>query len=290
MQSVWSKTTDLPKQKELKGNIHIQNVVIGAGMAGILTAYFLQKKGLEVIVIEADKIAGGQTKNTTAKITSQHGLIYHDMMKKAGKSRAKGYAQANETAIKVYEEIRTRAYDAKPTNGTIGMVMYMTMVFFDENKNNVIDLDNIPEFDFEIWNLESEKELKRYFSSPIYMFNTSFGLLLSIVITIVLCFNDKIESSLSAFNEVGINLSMPVIFYMLILFIATLTQITASSISLEGKTINITKSLPISSKLVLKSKIFTCFVIELPFLLISDLIFIIKFRLNLLFILLILTW
>jgi len=130
------------------------------------------------------------------------------------------------------------------------------------------------------------KELKRYFSSPIYMFNTSFGLLLSIVFTIVLCFNDKIESS---FNEVGINLSMPVIFYMLILFIVTLTQITASSISLEGKTINITKSLPISSKLVLKSKILTCFVIELPFLLISDLIFIIKFRLNLLFILLILT-
>ncbi len=105
MQSVWSKTTDLPKQKELKGNIHIQNVVIGAGMAGILTAYFLQKKGLEVIVIEADKIAGGQTKNTTAKLTGQHGLIYRDMMKKTGKSRAKGYAQANETAIKAYEEI-----------------------------------------------------------------------------------------------------------------------------------------------------------------------------------------
>lgn len=35
-----------------------------------------------------------------------------------------------EIEIKVYEEIRTRAYDAKPTNGTIGMVMYMTMVFF----------------------------------------------------------------------------------------------------------------------------------------------------------------
>lgn len=105
MQSIWSKTTDIPKQKELKSNIHIQNVVIGAGMAGILTAYFLQKKGLEVIVIEADKAASGQTKNTTAKITSQHGLIYHDMMKKTGRVRAKGYAHANEEAIKAYEEI-----------------------------------------------------------------------------------------------------------------------------------------------------------------------------------------
>lgn len=77
MQSIWSKTTDLPKQKELKGNVQVENVVIGAGMAGILTAYFLQKQGKEVIVIEADKVADGQTKNTTAKITSQHGLCYH---------------------------------------------------------------------------------------------------------------------------------------------------------------------------------------------------------------------
>lgn len=105
MQSIWSKTTDIPKQEELSGNIHAKNVVIGAGMAGILTAYFLQKQGQEVIVIEAAKIASGQTKNTTAKLTSQHGLIYHDMIKKAGKGSAKGYAQANEAAIKAYEEI-----------------------------------------------------------------------------------------------------------------------------------------------------------------------------------------
>lgn len=105
MQSIWSDTTKIPKQKELKGDIHVQNVVIGAGMAGILTAYLLQKKGLEVIVIEADKVAGGQTKNTTAKITSQHGLCYYNMIKKAGKSRTKGYAMANEAAITAYEEI-----------------------------------------------------------------------------------------------------------------------------------------------------------------------------------------
>lgn len=77
MQSIWSKATELPRQKQLKGNVQVENVVIGAGMAGILTAYFLQKQGKEVIVIEADKVADGQTKNTTAKITSQHGLCYH---------------------------------------------------------------------------------------------------------------------------------------------------------------------------------------------------------------------
>lgn len=105
MQSIWSKTTQVSQRKELKEDIHVQNVVIGAGMAGILIAYFLKKQGKEVIVLEADHIAGGQTENTTAKITSQHGLIYHDMINKAGINRAKGYAQANEAAIQAYEEI-----------------------------------------------------------------------------------------------------------------------------------------------------------------------------------------
>ena len=105
MQSIWSKATDLPRQKQLKGNVQVENVVIGAGMAGILTAYFLQKQGKEVIVIEADKVADGQTKNTTAKITSQHGLCYYRMIKKAGKARAYEYAKANEEAIAIYEKI-----------------------------------------------------------------------------------------------------------------------------------------------------------------------------------------
>lgn len=105
MQSIWRKTTHVSEKRNLEGNISVQNVVIGAGMAGLLTAYFLWKKGLEVVVLEADRIAGGQTKNTTAKITSQHGLCYHNMIKKAGFERAKGYAVANEAAINAYEEI-----------------------------------------------------------------------------------------------------------------------------------------------------------------------------------------
>lgn len=91
MQSLWSKTTELSNRKKLKGDIQVQNVVIGAGMAGILIAYFLKNKGLEVIVVEAEQIAGGQTKNTTAKITSQHGLMYSDMIKKVGENRTRGY-------------------------------------------------------------------------------------------------------------------------------------------------------------------------------------------------------
>lgn len=105
MPSLWKKNIQIAEQDSLQGNVHVQNVVIGAGITGILTAYFLQKKGKQVIVLEASEIASGQTQNTTAKITSQHGFFYHDMAHKVGKDRARGYARANEAAIQSYEEI-----------------------------------------------------------------------------------------------------------------------------------------------------------------------------------------
>lgn len=108
MKSLWSKTIQLPERESLTADLRAQNVVIGAGIAGILIAYLLQEKGQEVIILEADEIASGQTKNTTAKITSQHGLIYNDLIKNTGIERAKGYAEANEAAIHLYKEIITK--------------------------------------------------------------------------------------------------------------------------------------------------------------------------------------
>lgn len=132
------------------------------------------------------------------------------------------------------------------------------------------------------------KELKRYFSSPVYMFNTIFGLLLVLVLTILLCIkgNSIIEMLLSN-EELNINISIPVIYYVLVLFSCLMTSITSSSVSLEGKTMNITKSLPISEKDIFKSKIIYPYIIELPFVIISELIFFIVFKVNIIYILLI---
>ena len=105
MKSIWKQDTPITARKSLQNDMSIQVVVIGAGMAGILTAFFLQKKGLQVIVLEADRIGSGQTQNTTAKITSQHGLFYADAVYKIGKKRTAAYAQANENAIDEFEKI-----------------------------------------------------------------------------------------------------------------------------------------------------------------------------------------
>lgn len=123
------------------------------------------------------------------------------------------------------------------------------------------------------------KEIKRYFSSPVYMFNTCFGLILIVIMSIALIIKGEsgFKDILKGMNY-DINATINFLFYGLILFVGCLTSITSSSISLEGKTINITKSLPVSEKTILKSKILMSLIIELPFILISDLLFIIKFH------------
>lgn len=105
MTSIWSLDTKLPQMKTLKENKTTEVVVIGAGMAGLLIAYFLKKENIDTIVLEGNKIASGQTMNTTAKITSQHNLIYDTLISKLGIETAKGYATANEKAIEIYAEI-----------------------------------------------------------------------------------------------------------------------------------------------------------------------------------------
>ena len=91
-------TADMQKQ-------NYDVIVIGAGMAGILTAYFLQKQGKKVLILEANTIASGQTQGTTAKITSQHGLKYSKLLQTVGLEVAKLYAKANEEAIGEYERL-----------------------------------------------------------------------------------------------------------------------------------------------------------------------------------------
>lgn len=65
----------------------------------------LAKEGLKTAVIEADRIVQGTTGHTTAKITSQHGLIYNKIKSQMSEEFAKQYADANESAIKMIGEI-----------------------------------------------------------------------------------------------------------------------------------------------------------------------------------------
>lgn len=105
MKSVWMDGGSIGKREPLSGDMEVPVVVIGAGLAGILTAYYLKQEGIRAVVLEADRIGSGQTKNTTAKITSQHNLIYSRLIRTFGCRMAEHYARANEAAIGEYERL-----------------------------------------------------------------------------------------------------------------------------------------------------------------------------------------
>ena len=112
MNSIWSKTCELPRREALAGDLRTEVAVVGAGMAGVLIAAALQEKGRAVVVLDAGRIAGGQTRNTTAKITAQHGLIYSRLLATFGEEKARQYAQANLQAVEQYRAlVRDRGID-----------------------------------------------------------------------------------------------------------------------------------------------------------------------------------
>ena len=99
MNSLWKETTNPPAFPTLKKNIRTDVLIIGGGIAGILTAYLLDKKGVPYVLVEKDRICRGTTCNTTAKITIQHSLIYSQIMKEYGVEKAQMYLKSNQLAF-----------------------------------------------------------------------------------------------------------------------------------------------------------------------------------------------
>lgn len=105
MKSIWNQTCQIPRRNPLPGNLDTEVAVIGGGLAGILTAFYLTMEGKQTIVLEASSIGSGQTSGTTAKITSQHGLIYQKLLTDRGEASMKLYAKSNQEAVRDYEQL-----------------------------------------------------------------------------------------------------------------------------------------------------------------------------------------
>lgn len=105
MDSIWTKTCSFPSFPALEGEHHTDVLIIGGGIAGLLCAYNLQKKGIDYMVVDASRILSGTTNGTTGKITAFHGLIYHKLKKAIGLEKAGLYLLANLSAVKTYQEL-----------------------------------------------------------------------------------------------------------------------------------------------------------------------------------------
>ncbi len=102
MLSMWRDTAAMPEYGRLEGDVRTDVLVIGGGMAGILCAHFLRQAGVDCVLAEADRLCAGATGNTTAKITSQHGLVYDGLLRRFGAEKAGMYLHANEAALARY--------------------------------------------------------------------------------------------------------------------------------------------------------------------------------------------
>jgi glycine/D-amino acid oxidase-like deaminating enzyme len=104
-ESLWNATVRRTEFSSHRGDLDVDVAVIGAGIAGLTTAYMLKQKGKKVAVFEKYQIGDSVTGYTTAKVSSQHGLIYHELIEKHGKGHAQVYADANQGAIDTIEAI-----------------------------------------------------------------------------------------------------------------------------------------------------------------------------------------
>ena len=104
-QSVWAATAALPQFSPLEQNVHVDVCIIGAGIAGLTTAYLLSRAGKRVAVLDDGPVAGGMTQMTTAHITNQLDDRYFEVEKLHGREGARLAADSHTAAIDRIETI-----------------------------------------------------------------------------------------------------------------------------------------------------------------------------------------
>lgn len=104
-QSIWNMQTQLPAFPRLQGDLKTDVLIVGGGLAGLLCGYRLRQAGIDCMLIEANRICSGVSGNTTAKITSQHGILYGKLLRILGAEKARLYWEANEAAIAEFHRL-----------------------------------------------------------------------------------------------------------------------------------------------------------------------------------------
>jgi glycine/D-amino acid oxidase-like deaminating enzyme len=106
--SLWMDIAVAPEASSLSGDRTCDTVIIGAGIAGISTAYELATQGQKVIVIDRGKIAGGITARTTAHLAPLCDDLTSEMIKLRGEDISKAFYESQAAAIDRIEEIQQK--------------------------------------------------------------------------------------------------------------------------------------------------------------------------------------
>jgi glycine/D-amino acid oxidase-like deaminating enzyme/nitrite reductase/ring-hydroxylating ferredoxin subunit len=104
-ESVWMRTAEVPEALALAEDAEADVCVVGAGIAGMTTAYLLAREGRSVVVLDDGPVAGGETCHTTAHIVNALDDRYYDLERLHGESGARLAAESHTAAIDKVEEI-----------------------------------------------------------------------------------------------------------------------------------------------------------------------------------------
>src|SRR5438309_7488723 len=105
--SYWNATAgEGPVFTTLADDIEVDVAIVGGGIVGVTAARLLKDRGLKVALVEARRVGRQVTGKSTAKISSQHGILYQTLEKKFGEDKARLYAEAQEAGMR---EIRRLA-------------------------------------------------------------------------------------------------------------------------------------------------------------------------------------
>ncbi|QKE73614.1 FAD-dependent oxidoreductase [Arthrobacter citreus] len=96
---LWRSGLNIPTFEPYNDDGEFDVVIVGAGITGITTAYFLTQAGMKVALLEANKIINGTTGHTTAKVTAQHDLIYDELIQHFGLEKTKIFYQTTKNAM-----------------------------------------------------------------------------------------------------------------------------------------------------------------------------------------------
>lgn len=105
MESIWRKSVQKQKYEKLEKDSYCDVCIVGAGITGLSCGYELAKEGIQVIILEKDRIGSETSGNTTGKITSQHGLFYRYLLDTYGEDFARRYLEANQGAKENIKQI-----------------------------------------------------------------------------------------------------------------------------------------------------------------------------------------
>src|SRR5687768_12187125 len=103
--SVWMATAPMEDQGQLTSDVQADVCIVGAGIAGLTTAYLLSKEGKRVVVVDDGPSAGGETCRTTAHLVSALDDRFYHLERLHGADGARLAAQSHAAAIDHIERI-----------------------------------------------------------------------------------------------------------------------------------------------------------------------------------------